>query len=72
MKALTNILRYLLLVLVWLLSATFIICIGYFIFGRHQRMVTWPFLKEYSIMLAVLLVVYYLVNSLYQRDEHAY
>ena len=72
MKELTNVLRYLLLVLVWLLSATFIVCLAWFVFGRHQSLVSWPFIKEYGILLAVLLGFYYLIDAIHHQSEESY
>ena len=72
MQAFATILRYLLLVLVWFLSATFLVCVIYYLFSKHQVSVTWPFLKEYGILLAILLVLYYLVNLIYNRNEESY
>jgi hypothetical protein len=69
MSAFVNIARYLLMIAVWLLSATFIVCLGYFLVSKVHPLVTTAFLKEYAVLLGILIVLFYLVNSMYRRNE---
>jgi hypothetical protein len=69
MRAFINIARYLLMVAVWLLSATFIVCLVYFLIGKVHPLVTSVFLKEYAVMLGILIVVFYFVNLIFRRNE---
>jgi len=73
MSAFVSIARYLLLIAVWLLSATFVVCLVYFLFSKVQTLVTAAFLKEYAVLLGILIVLFYFVNLFAKRnDDEAY
>ena len=73
MSTFVSIARYLLLIAVWLLSATFVVCLVYFLFSKVQTLVAASFLKEYAVLLGILIVIFYFVNLMFKRnDEEAY